>query len=814
MDFISVAQELAAQVSEGTYAPTPLDRCEATLAKDRYPQLVRFAQFTLFTSRFHTHFTPPRYLVLQPQRALNPQEAAQQETVHRQSIIEPFLKHWQSELATNRVPDPERSEISQVREAVNELSRERETDQDRRVMTSGLRQLPRTDLPDEQFRVNVQTWISSHIDSEVRRTLRAISAFLRADVGPPARGRPLTVDDLGNTLAELAFPGPYQLLGGMHWPIALCAMFEQTWELQGYTRGELVGSLSLAPGERMTLEVHTWDKSSRKSEEELATEFEMRTAEKSTQRDALTVAQEYAQQADTNMKASGTIPIPNMPIGVDAQTSTKTQDSLRRTTDQLRERTLEASTTLKLNRKTRIEISRESGREEKQTRTLENTNRCHTLNCHYFEVVANYTVRTRLATVQPCVLLRYPRPVFTLDWILCHQDILVRSLIDHTFLPGFEGARLAKVAATIAEMEARERLAQLEILGEQVAPFAAAIDHAYRSLTEARDTADATFQEHGPGNAFTIMNGLGSLGTEHLISYFGLQASAQAALDALSSDLASGRNPASALRTLLMITSPDLPPLQNTEVKRIINDRYQTWGGELGENEVATRIPVEWDLLTYDDAGLRAGVIAAFDFLKRAPLVGETPVQAGQAVDPGLAAAQVEFERLQCHLNEHWLHYAQAVWMREDADNRLLRLQFYGPIVSFIENELLGFYGNLGAFPLRDAAIVDEMDLDALLHQLQEDIDQAIPEPVLITMPTPGVLMEAVTGECDACEDYIHDGRTIDLRIQAARASQEEAEADRRQQRVAQNDLSDPAPSPGALIVELHDGNTPPGDGT
>jgi hypothetical protein len=191
-----------------------------------------------------------------------------------------------------------------------------------------------------------------------------------------------------------------------------------------------------------------------------------------------------------------------------------------------------------------------------------------------------------------------------------------------------------------------------------------------------------------------------------------------------------------------------------------------------------------------------------------------TPVQADQAVDPDVAASRVEFGRLQCHLNEHWLHYAQAVWMREDHDQRLLRLQSYGPIISMIENELLGFYGDRGAFPLRDPTLVNEIDLATLSRELQEDIDEAKPEPVLITMPTTGVLMEAVTGECDACEDYIHDSRTIDLRIQAAKASQEETEADRRQQRVAQNDLSDPAPPPGRLVVEIRDSSALPGGGT
>jgi hypothetical protein len=637
----------------------------------------------------------------------------------------------------------------------------------------------------------------------VRNALAAVSTLVGADITPTVSTRRLGADELANALAAMAFPGPYQLFSGPHLPIALCAVYEQTWQLAGYTRGELVGSLALAPGERATLEVHSWDKSSRRSEEELSVDFELRTAEKSTQRDALTVAQEYAQQTDTSVRADLTIPVPKLPIGVSAQTATQTRDSLRRTTEQLRERMLEASTTLKLNRRTRVEISREVGREEKQTRVLENTNRCHTLNCHYFEVVANHVVRTRLADIRPVALLRYSRPVFTLDWILCHQGVLVRSLLDRTFLPGFEGARQVKVAATVADMQARARLAELDSLGELVRPLATAIDRSYGTLTDTRDAADEAFADLGPGSASAIANRLGALGLQRLFSYFGLQPEATSALDGLTEDLADDGNPASALRALLTLTSPDLPPRPNTEVSRTLNNRYETWGGTLDDNEVGTRFGVEWDLLTYDDAGLRAAVRAAAGFLARAPIPGTAAAVGEQAVDPELAQAQVEYERLRCHLDEHWLHYAQAVWAQEDRDQRLLRLQAYGPLVALLDNQLLGFYGDRGAFPLRDPSVVAEVDLPALLKSIRQDLEADDAEPMLVSLPTPGVLLEATTGECNACEDYIHDSRAADLRTQTARAEQEEAEAQRRRERIAQQDLSDPLAHNNHLIVEL-----------
>ncbi|GAA4374883.1 hypothetical protein GCM10023152_18130 [Agromyces bauzanensis] len=209
---------------------------------------------------------------------------------------------------------------------------------------------------------------------------------------------------------------------------------------------------------------------------------------------------------------------------------------------------------------------------------------------------------------------------------------------------------------------------------------------------------------------------------------------------------------------------------------------------------------------------------AVSSFLGRAPLIGVAPLE-GEQIDPAAAESVVEYERLRCHMDAHWLHYAQAVWAREDPDQRLLRLQQYGPAASQIENELIGFHGDRGAFPLREPFTIEEIDLANLIEEIDADRkkleDESKVQPILISMPTPGTLLEAVTGECDACETYIDESRAIDVRLQGARAAIEEVEADRRRQRVADHDLSDPSPPSNAtLVVEVkQEGASPPGGG-
>jgi hypothetical protein len=96
MAFFAVAEELADEVTAGTYAPTSLNACERTLHTDRYPQLLRFLEFTLFADGAAGHLAALRLLVLQPQRALGPRQAKQREADYRRYVVEPFVKDWKA----------------------------------------------------------------------------------------------------------------------------------------------------------------------------------------------------------------------------------------------------------------------------------------------------------------------------------------------------------------------------------------------------------------------------------------------------------------------------------------------------------------------------------------------------------------------------------------------------------------------------------------------------------------------------------------------------------------------------------------------
>lgn len=263
-----------------------------------------------------------------------------------------------------------------------------------------------------------------------------------------------------NTLSDLraSWPGDWPALDEDKWndikaaPLALYMPFEQSWELLGHTRGRLVKSFSLAPGEEQTVEVHTWDRIKTELESTTTSESEQTAESNSTRRDALDVTRDVARQTSFQLSTGGKVGF-NVAQMVDVDMSTnidageKVNETCNTATHTISEATAHSVGKVRTTRGVKITETREYGSEERVTRKLRNTNAFHTLNLPFFELLAHYRVVTRLKheDMRLVVLLDHPgvsTEPFTRASVRLNETALRLALMDRELEPGFAAAKM------------------------------------------------------------------------------------------------------------------------------------------------------------------------------------------------------------------------------------------------------------------------------------------------------------------------------------------------------------------------------------
>ena len=269
--------------------------------------------------------------------------------------------------------------------------------------------------------------------------------------------------------------------------------------------------------------------------------------------------------------------------------------------------------------------------------------------------------------------------------------------------------------------------------------------------------------------------------------------------------------------------------LQFTYFPRAVEEFVQSLAGRPGMNLCAA-----WVLgtnIAFDDAGLDAAIAqlrsavaayhAAIANATTPPSVG-TPAPAGpepaaEFAPRDLAAALVSEAALMTHLTANESYYRYAMWQALPPAGQAARLASLPDLIGLVENEVVGAVGDKLAVVFRLAA-----DPRARVWFQGNVLDnpglQEETAPLTVVLPTPGVVLETRLGQCDACEDFIVQHRTLELQQQTAqlvaaqqRAEQAKLETQRYQARLTQKQpmLDDPTPNHhlGGVRVIL-DGNT------
>lgn len=233
--------------------------------------------------------------------------------------------------------------------------------------------------------------------------------------------------------------------------LAFYLPYRQEWALDGYSRGRMVNSMTLGPEEEQTVEIFTWDRATRSLDSSTSFEMEQTNESSGTRRDTTDIAKEVGRQSGfeltSDAKVGFKVEVVNADLSAGTSAKTALNDSEKDARQSIVEATSRAATQVRSSRTLKVVETREWGQETRVTRKVRNHNTCHTLTTAFFEVLANYTVSTKLQTgaIRLVVLLRSDElsnlKEFDRRSVRSHERTLSLALLDSTLLPGFAAAR-------------------------------------------------------------------------------------------------------------------------------------------------------------------------------------------------------------------------------------------------------------------------------------------------------------------------------------------------------------------------------------
>lgn len=236
--------------------------------------------------------------------------------------------------------------------------------------------------------------------------------------------------------------------------------FRQVWRADGYSMGDLLYSLPLAPGQKRQIAVFDWDRTDTAMRSEEQEQRDELSNEQNRDRDISEIVSSVLnenQQANSNVKGKTTswgvgvsvsTPTPAS-VGVSGSfsqsntnmSSSASQNSSRdlsaSSMQQIKDKTMQKASSVRSARSTVIQTVNQGESFNATTEVVANYNHCHAITIQYFEVLRHFAVNNELADVRECLFIPLPVTQFDDAKVIRWQDILSRALADRSLAGGF-----------------------------------------------------------------------------------------------------------------------------------------------------------------------------------------------------------------------------------------------------------------------------------------------------------------------------------------------------------------------------------------
>jgi hypothetical protein len=348
-------------------------------------------------------------------------------------------------------------------------------------------------ISEDFFKSENTSWLSAKREDirSRRRQGERIIAYANQEIAPTD-----TFDQFHPNLAALAqaMKEPYRFsiyaANNVERSVnfGIVATYRQRWEPVSYQVGELVKTVPLCPKEVRRFTKKVAIRKSR-AEKEVENSLQSRKTETSeTSRAETTIVQKAQNKTNFRMSAEGGV---NVGIAEAKGSTAFTQDAATESEEvkkEFREAVFKAAQEYKSERTTEINVSASEEITVEESGEISNPNDEITVTYLFYELERRYRVSEQIHRITPIVLVaqEFPTPnEIDEDWIVAHDWILRRVLLDDSFVPALNYLASAVVGDEHALREMHKNLEQQRRLAEELQDELVAI----RGTTEGRYAA-------------------------------------------------------------------------------------------------------------------------------------------------------------------------------------------------------------------------------------------------------------------------------------------------------------------------------------
>jgi hypothetical protein len=572
---------------------------------------------------------------------------------------------------------------------------------------------------------------------------------------------------------------------------------KQVWRADGYSMGDLLYSLPLAPGQQKLISLLDWNRdevATRRAQREVT---EALAADLSHDRDVsdiinATLSESLSARSSATVKAGGGV-IGGFigPLvfggggGVSSAGSTASQTSARSVTglalNRVRDRTLQSASAVRSQRSSVVQTARQGESVRAQTEVVANYNHCHAVTVEYFEVLRHFQVTQELAHVQECLFIPFAISRFSVRKALRWRRPLSQVLRHPRYGPAFDALERVQTNWEKADFP----------IGRYADEPLNYLDGEFRismRLPRPKDDNDGKFVEanwqpyrdwlwDGSHDIWERYLGVAlpkdrdKIWDSSIAPGIAQRVLEQVRINLLNNSLAPA--PVSVDVTMVSRFSQWRPmhvslranaPLPNRTRAQIQSVRLTL--------DLTTDSPLPDDAEILIESGgmnyrtehftytLFSNRRVVNDFTFTDPVEIATPLSVQEKSNPRQRDVKMA-DQLLDHLNEHLEYYHRAIWMDMDPNRRYMLLDgFIAPdangrsVASVVENKVLGIVGNCLVMPVAPGLKLDSTYeyAESTTEDLRNLYAADPAPPMRISVPTSGVFAEAVPGQCNSCE--------------------------------------------------------------